>query len=38
MGLRGNAAIAGYVELKIAGLPGRHLLSQFAGRLRYPGR
>lgn len=33
----GSEDAAGYVELKIAGLPGRHLLSQFAGRLRYPG-
>lgn len=33
----GSEDAAGYVELKIAGLPGRHLLSQFSGRLRYPG-
>lgn len=33
----GSEDAAGYVELKIAGLPGRHLLSQFARRLRYPG-
>lgn len=33
----GSEDAAGYVELKIAGLPGRHLLSQFAGRLRFPG-
>lgn len=33
----GSEDAAGYVELKIAGLPGRHFLSQFSGRLRYPG-
>lgn len=33
----GSDDATGYVELRIAGLPGRHLLSQFAGRLRRPG-
>jgi hypothetical protein len=33
----GSEDATAYMELKIAGLPGRHLLSQFAARLRYPG-
>lgn len=33
----GSEDAAAYVELKIPGLPGRHVLSQFAGKLRRPG-
>lgn len=33
----GSEDAAAYVELKIPGLPGRHVLSQFAGTLRRPG-
>lgn len=33
----GSEDAAAYVELKIPGLAGRHVLSQFAGKLRRPG-
>jgi tetratricopeptide (TPR) repeat protein len=33
----GSEDAAAYVELKVPGLPGRHLLAQFAGALRTPG-
>jgi hypothetical protein len=33
----GSEDAAAYVELKIPGLPGRHVLSQFASKLRRPG-